>query len=109
MDYWHGHYAEAGAAFLSHPLSGLYSLRNRWAANLHAKVVERMGLRPSDATAADDNAVLEFDKDEKDLARFIAQAISRFFATEQVFMRIVIWRHACCSGAGFLAGPLPDG
>ncbi len=63
------------------------------------------GFAPADVIAADGNAVLEFDKDETDLARFIMQAISRFFATEQVFADrdLEDARH----GAGFLAVRCP--
>jgi len=43
-----------------------------------------MGFAPSDAMAAG-KAVLEFDKEETDLAAFVMHAISRFSATEQVF------------------------
>ena len=43
------------------------------------------GFAPSDAIAAAGNAVLEFDKQETDLVDLVGQAISRFFATEQVF------------------------
>lgn len=43
------------------------------------------GFSASDVIAGDGKAVLEFDKDETDLARFIMRAVSRFFATEQVF------------------------
>ncbi len=55
---------------------------------------------PADAIAADGKAVLEFDRDETDLAGFVMQAISRFFATEQVFADhdLEDARH----GAGFL-------
>ena len=63
------------------------------------------GFAPSDATAADGKAVLEFDKEETDLAGFVMQAISRFFATEQVFADhdLEDARH----GAGFLAVRCP--
>ena len=63
------------------------------------------GFAPADVIAADGDAVLEFDKDEKDLGRFIMQAISRFFATEQVFADhdLEDARH----GAGFLAVRCP--
>jgi hypothetical protein len=43
------------------------------------------GFAPSEAIAADGKAVLEFDEEETHLAGFVMQAISRFFATEQVF------------------------
>ena len=60
---------------------------------------------PSDVIAADGRAVLEFDKDETNLAAFVMQAISRFFATEQVFADhdLEDARH----GAGFLAVHCP--
>jgi len=63
------------------------------------------GFASSDAIAADGKAVLEFDKDEKDLARFIMQAISRFFATEQVFADHDL--EEARRGAGFLAVRCP--
>ena len=43
------------------------------------------GFAPSDVITADGKAVLEFDEAETHLAAFVMQAISRFFATEQVF------------------------
>ena len=63
------------------------------------------GFSASDVIAADGKAVLEFDKDETDLARFIMRAVSRFFATEQVFADhdLEDARH----GAGFLAVRCP--
>ena len=63
------------------------------------------GFAPSDVITADGKAVLEFDRDETDLARFIMRAISRFFATEQVFADhdLEDARH----GAGFLAVRCP--
>jgi hypothetical protein len=63
------------------------------------------GFAPSDAIATDGNAVLEFDKEETDLARFIMRAISRFFATEQVFADHDL--KDARKGAGFLAVRCP--
>jgi hypothetical protein len=63
------------------------------------------GFAPSDAIAADGKAVLEFDKEETDLAGFVMQAISRFFATEQVFADHDL--EDARQGAGFLAVRCP--
>jgi hypothetical protein len=63
------------------------------------------GFAPGNAIAADGKAMLEFDKDEADLARFILQAISRFFATEQVFADHDL--EDARRGAGFLAVRCP--
>lgn len=63
------------------------------------------GFAPSDVIAADGEAVLEFDKEEMHLARFIMRAISRFFGTEQVFADHDM--HDARKGAGFLAVRCP--
>jgi hypothetical protein len=63
------------------------------------------GFAPSDAIAADGKAVLEFDKEETDLAGSVMQAISRFFATEQVFADHDL--EDARQGAGFLAVRCP--
>ena len=57
-----------------------------------------VGFAPSGAIAADGKDVLESDEAEIDLAGFVVRAISRFFATEQVFAE------DARKGAGFLAG-----
>ncbi len=63
------------------------------------------GFASSDAIAMSGKAVAEFEQEETDLARFVMQAISRFFATEQVFADhdLEDARH----GAGFLAVRCP--
>jgi hypothetical protein len=43
------------------------------------------GFAHRDVIVANGKALLEFDKDETGLARFIMRAISRFFETAQVF------------------------
>jgi hypothetical protein len=60
---------------------------------------------PSDAIAADGEAVLEADEAETDLAGFVMRAISRFFATEQVFADQDL--EDARKGAGFLAVRCP--
>jgi hypothetical protein len=59
------------------------------------------GFAPSDAIAADGNAVLEFDKEETHLAGFVMRAVSRFFGTEQEFADHDL--EDARKGAGFLA------
>lgn len=59
------------------------------------------GFAPSDAIAAGGKTVLESDKAETDLAGFVMQAISRFFATEQVFADHDL--EDACQGTGFPA------
>jgi hypothetical protein len=59
------------------------------------------GFAPSDVIAADGKAVLEADEAETDLAGFVMRAISRFFATEQVFADHDL--EDTRKGAGFLA------
>ena len=63
------------------------------------------GFAPSDAITADGKAVLEFDEAETHLAGFVMQAISRFFATEQVFTDHDL--EDTRQGAGFLAVRCP--
>src|SRR5277367_885343 len=59
------------------------------------------GFSQSAAIAVDGRAVLELEKEETGLAAFVMEALSRFFATEQVFTE-----HDLCHarhGAGFVA------
>jgi hypothetical protein len=63
------------------------------------------GFAPSDVIAADGKAVLEADEAETDLAGFVMRAISRFFATEQVFADHDL--EDARRGAGFLAVRCP--
>jgi len=90
---------EDGAFYPTHCLVAV--CRNPAAAEFTLHKLLSAGFASSDAIAIDGKAVLEFDKDEKDLARFIMQAISRFFATEQVFADHDL--EEARRGAGFLA------
>jgi hypothetical protein len=102
-DYFGTSVERLGAFYPTHCLMSVF--RNPAGAEFTLHKLLSAGFAPSDAIAADGKAVLEFDKDEKDLARFIMQAISRFFATEQVFADhdLEDARH----GAGFLAVRCP--
>jgi hypothetical protein len=92
-----------GAFYPTHCLVAVF--RNPVGAENALQKLLSAGFAPSNAIAADGKDVLEFDKDQMDLARFIMQAISRFFATEQVFADhdLEDARH----GAGFLAVRCP--
>jgi hypothetical protein len=83
VDYFGTSVERMGAFYPTHCLVAVF--RNAAAAESALQKLLSAGFASSDAIAVDGKAVLEFDKDEKDLARFIMQAISRFFATEQVF------------------------
>jgi hypothetical protein len=63
------------------------------------------GFSTSDAISADGKTVLEFDEAEIDLVRFVMRAMSRFFATEQVFEDQDL--EDAQQGAGFLAVRCP--
>ncbi len=73
-----------------------------------AAVVQKLwhaGFEKGDAIATDGSAVLELDKEETGLMGFVMQAMSRFFATEQVFTDHDL-EHAR-HGAGFMAVHCP--
>jgi hypothetical protein len=73
-----------------------------------AQVVQKLwnaGFVRSDAIATDGNAVVELDKEETGLTGFVMQAVSRFFATEQIFTDNDL-EHAR-HGAGFAAVHCP--
>src|ERR1700720_4837527 len=89
VDYFGTSVERMGAFYPTHCLIAVF--RNPAGAEFALHKLLSAGFAPADAIAADGKAALEFDKDEKDLTRFIMQAISRFFATEQVF-GIMIWR-----------------
>jgi hypothetical protein len=103
VDYFGRSVERLGAFYPTHCLIAVF--RNPAGAEFALNKLLSAGFAPSDAIAADGKAVLEFDKVEMDLARFIMQAISRFFATEQVFADhdLEDARH----GAGFLAVRCP--
>jgi len=83
VDYFGTSVERMGAFYPTHCLVAVF--RNPAAAESTLHKLLSAGFASSDVIAADGKAVLEFDRDEKDLAHFIMQAISQFFATEQVF------------------------
>jgi hypothetical protein len=103
VDYFGTSVERLGAFYPTHCLMAVF--RNPAGAEFALQKLLSAGFAPSDVIAADGKAVLEFDKDETDLARFIMRAISRFFATEQVYadQDLEDARH----GAGFLAVRCP--
>ena len=103
VDYFGTSVERMGAFYPRHCLIAVF--RNPAGAEFALHKLLSAGFAPSDAIAADGKAVLEFDKDETDLARFIMRAVSRFFATEQVFADHDL-EHAR-HGAGFLAVRCP--
>ena len=103
VDYFGPSVERLGAFYPTHCLVAVFRTPADAEFALHKSL--STGFAPSDAIATDGKAVLEFDKDEKDLARFIMQAISRFFATEQRFADHDL--EAARHGAGFLAVRCP--
>ncbi len=103
MNYFGTSVERLGAFYPTHCLVAVF--RDQAGAESALHKLLSAGFAPAEVIAADGNAVLEFDKDEKDLAHFIMQAISRFFATEQVFADhdLEDARH----GAGFLVVRCP--
>jgi hypothetical protein len=103
VDYFGRSVERLGAFYPTHCLVAIF--RNPAGAEFALHKLLGAGFAPSDAIAADGEAVLEFDKEETDLARLIMRAISRFFATEQEFADhdLEDARH----GAGFLAVRCP--
>jgi len=83
VDYFGRSVEKRGAFYPTHCLVAIF--RNPEGAEATLQKLFSAGFAPADAIAAEGKDVLEFDKDEEDLARFVLQAISRFFATEQVF------------------------
>jgi len=103
VDYFGASVERLGAFYPTHQLIAIF--RNPAGAESALHKLLNSGFAPSDAIAADGKAVLEFDKEEKDLARLIMQAISRFFGTEQVFADQDL--QDARQGAGFLAVRCP--
>ena len=103
VDYFGRSVERMGAFYPTHCLVAVF--RNLATAELALQKLLSAGFAPSDAIAADGKAVLEFDEADTDLADFVMRAISRFFATEQVFADhdLEDARH----GAGFLAVRCP--
>ena len=104
VDYFGMSVERLGSFYPTHCLVAVF--RNPAGAESALRKLLNAGFASSDAIAADGKAVLEFDKDEKDLARFIMQAISRFFSTEQVFADHDL--EDARNGAGFLVVRCPS-
>ena len=103
VDYFKPSVERLGTFYPTHCLVAVF--RNPAGAESALHKLLTAGFAPSDAIAADGAAVLEFDREETDLARFVLRAISRFFSTEQVFADHDL--EDARSGAGFLAVRCP--
>jgi hypothetical protein len=99
VDYFGTSVERLGAFYPTHHLIAVFRSPAAAESALH-KLLDA-GFAPSEAIAADGKTVLDFDEKETDLARVIMQAISRFFATEQVFADQDL--EDARKGAGFLA------
>jgi hypothetical protein len=103
VDYFGASVERLGAFYPTHCLVAVFL--NPAGAELALHKLLSAAFATADAIAADGRSVLEFDRDEKDLARFVMQAVSRFFATEQVFADHDL--EDALHGAGFLAVRCP--
>jgi hypothetical protein len=103
VDYFGRSVERMGAFYPTHCLIAVFRSPADAESALHKLL--SAGFAPSDVVAADGKAVLEFDRNEEDLARFIMHAISRFFATEQVFADHDL--EDARNGAGFLVVRCP--
>jgi hypothetical protein len=103
VDYFGTSVERLGAFYPTHHLIAVF--RNPARAEVALHKLLSAGFAPEDVIAADGKAVLEFDKEEMDLARLVMQAVSRFFATEQVFADHDL--EDARKGAGFLAVRCP--
>lgn len=102
-DFFKGADTKLGVFYPNHYLVAVF--RDPETAALVAQKLWNAGFERSDAIATDGKAVVELDREETGLAGFVMQAISRFFATEQVFTDHDL-EHAR-HGAGFLAVHCP--
>jgi hypothetical protein len=98
-DYFKTSGTRLGVFYPTHHLMAVF--RNLEHAQFAMHQLWDAGFAPADAITADGKAVLEFDKEETNLTGFVMQAISRFFATEQVFTDHDL--EDARKGAGFLA------
>ena len=103
VDYFKTSGTKLGVFYPTHHLVAVF--RHPEDANLVVQKIWDAGFAPSDAIAADGKAVLEFDETETNLAGFVMQALSRFFATEQVFTDHDL--DDARRGAGFVAVHCP--
>jgi hypothetical protein len=103
VDYFKTSATNLGVFYPTHHLIAVF--RNPAGAESALQKLLNAGFAPSDAIAADGRTVLAFDESETHLAGFVMQAISRFFATEQVFADHDL--EDARQGAGFLAVRCP--
>ena len=103
VDYFKTSGKKLGVFYPTHSLIAVF--RNPAGADSVVHKLWDAGFAPSDAVAAHGKAVLEFDESEMDLGAFVMRAISRFFATEQVFEDQDL--EDARRGAGFLAVRCP--
>jgi hypothetical protein len=103
-DFFKGADTKMGVFYPNHYLVAVF--RDPQKAALAVQKLWNAGFERSDAIATDGSAVVELDKEETGLTGFVMQAMSRFFATEQVFTDHDL-EHAR-RGAGFLAVHCPS-
>jgi hypothetical protein len=103
VDYFKTSGTKLGVFYPTHYLVAVF--RDLTGAESALHKLSNAGFAPADAIAADGKTVLEFDEEETNLAGFVMQAISRFFATEQVFTDHDL--AAARRGAGILAVHCP--
>ena len=103
VEYFNTSVERLGAFYPTHCLIAVF--RNPAGAEFALHKLLSAGFAPTDVIVADGKEVLEFDRYETDLARFIMRAISRFFATEQVFADHDL--EDARQSAGFLAERCP--
>ena len=103
VDFFKTSGTKLGVFYPTHYMIAVF--RNPAAAEFAVHKLWDAGFSPSDAIATDGKTALEFDEEETNLAGFVMQAISRFFATEQVFADHDL--DDARQGAGFLAVHCP--
>jgi hypothetical protein len=102
-DFFKGSDTKLGVFYPNHYLVAVF--RDPEKANAAVQKLWHAGFEHSDAIATDGSAVVELDKEETGLTTFVTQAMSRFFATEQLFTDHDL--HHARRGAGFLAVHCP--
>ena len=82
-DFFKGSDTKLGVFYPNHYLVAVF--RDPEKADAAVQKLLHAGFERSDAIATDGSAVIELDKEETGLTTFVMQAMSRFFATEQLF------------------------